>query len=577
LRYFNLVIPGVVWLVSTSAIATEVQHRSALAFAQDSGTAAKHTEGFAQSQAVETLLSDTASKLAETTPDDERENTLIDEQPEALDQLTSVSQLLDVQPTDWAFQALRSLVERYGCIAGYPDSAYRGESVLTRYEFAAGLNACLNAIDRQLGNLSSDVSLEDIATLRRLQEEFAAELVTLENQVENLEARTTELETNQFSATTRLNTSFVLVASDLTGDRADGNPDTRINSNLALNYRYRLNFITSFTGKDRLLVRLQSSNRVPNFSGASGTEMTRLSFEVGNTNNELRANLLEYRFPVGEKLNIYLYGNAASHHYYTTVLNPFFASFGGAKGSPSRFSERNPIYRIGNTTGAGAAAVYRFNEALRLDVGYLAQNAEITTSRAGLFGGTYSALAQLSFKPASDLELGLTYIRNYAADGNLTHRTGSTFSNIPFGNGIPLVSNSYGVAALWRINPKLALSGWFGYIDARRADGIEGQADIINYAVNLAFPDLFKVGAVGGLGFGMPPKVIDNAIAPGAGLRPIADRTDTGTALHFEAFYEYPLTNNIKVIPGFIYLTNPNHNNANGDIFVGTVRTVFNF
>jgi len=32
-------------------------------------------------------------------------------------QVTSVSQLKDVQPTDWAFQALQALVERYGCIA----------------------------------------------------------------------------------------------------------------------------------------------------------------------------------------------------------------------------------------------------------------------------------------------------------------------------------------------------------------------------------------------------------------------------------------------------------------------------
>ena len=36
-------------------------------------------------------------------------------------QVTSVSQLRDVSPTDWAYEALRSLVERYGCIVGYPD------------------------------------------------------------------------------------------------------------------------------------------------------------------------------------------------------------------------------------------------------------------------------------------------------------------------------------------------------------------------------------------------------------------------------------------------------------------------
>ena len=52
-------------------------------------------------------------------------------------QVTSVSQLSDVQPTDWAFQALQSLVERYGCIVGYPDKTFRGNRALTRYEFAA--------------------------------------------------------------------------------------------------------------------------------------------------------------------------------------------------------------------------------------------------------------------------------------------------------------------------------------------------------------------------------------------------------------------------------------------------------
>lgn len=51
---------------------------------------------------------------------------------QSMEQVTSVSQLSDVQPTDWAFQALQSLVERYGCIAGYPDGTYRGNRALTR-------------------------------------------------------------------------------------------------------------------------------------------------------------------------------------------------------------------------------------------------------------------------------------------------------------------------------------------------------------------------------------------------------------------------------------------------------------
>ncbi len=61
-------------------------------------------------------------------------------------QVTNVNQLRDVSPADWAYEALRSLVDRYGCIVGYPDQTYRGGKALSRWEFAAGLNACLNKI-----------------------------------------------------------------------------------------------------------------------------------------------------------------------------------------------------------------------------------------------------------------------------------------------------------------------------------------------------------------------------------------------------------------------------------------------
>src|ERR671932_971781 len=49
------------------------------------------------------------------------------ESNDSMSQVTNVTQLRDVSPGDWAFEALRSLVERYGCIAGYPDGTYRGK------------------------------------------------------------------------------------------------------------------------------------------------------------------------------------------------------------------------------------------------------------------------------------------------------------------------------------------------------------------------------------------------------------------------------------------------------------------
>ncbi|MEY3332012.1 MAG: hypothetical protein RLZZ176_312 [Cyanobacteriota bacterium] len=100
-------------------------------------------------------------------------------QQDIISQVTSVSQLSDVQPGDWAFQALQSLVERYGCMAGYPNATYRGNRALSRYEFAAGLNACLDRVNELIATATGDAATkQDLATIQKLQEEFAAELAT---------------------------------------------------------------------------------------------------------------------------------------------------------------------------------------------------------------------------------------------------------------------------------------------------------------------------------------------------------------------------------------------------------------
>ena len=37
----------------------------------------------------------------------------------------------DVYPTDWAYQALSNLLERYGCVAGYPGGSFLGSRPLS--------------------------------------------------------------------------------------------------------------------------------------------------------------------------------------------------------------------------------------------------------------------------------------------------------------------------------------------------------------------------------------------------------------------------------------------------------------
>lgn len=64
----------------------------------------------------------------------------------AMAQVTSVSQLKDVQPNEWSYQAISNLISRYGCVAGYPDSTFKPGQPATRAELAALVNACIDRI-----------------------------------------------------------------------------------------------------------------------------------------------------------------------------------------------------------------------------------------------------------------------------------------------------------------------------------------------------------------------------------------------------------------------------------------------
>ncbi len=279
------------------------------------------------------------------------------EEPDALAQVTSVSQLSDVQPTDWAFQALQSLVERYGCIAGYPDGTYRGNRALTRYEFAAGLNACLDRVNELIAAATTNqISREDLATLQRLQEEFSAELATLRGRVDALEARTAEVEANQFSTTTKLSGEAIFAVVEAFS----------LEFNTILAERVRLNFDTSFTGEDRLRVRLQDDN--DDNSDDTGTDMTRLEVD-GDEGKDIEIDDLYYRFPIGDFLLVQL--DAANVEFNDNVFtfNPAFESSGS--GAVSRFGRFSPIYRQG-AGGAGLTLTFNPEGRLSVSAGYLA-------------------------------------------------------------------------------------------------------------------------------------------------------------------------------------------------------------
>ncbi|BAZ79418.1 iron uptake porin [Sphaerospermopsis kisseleviana CS-549] len=479
-------------------------------------------------------------------------------QQELISQVTSVSQLSDVQPGDWAFQSLQSLVERYGCIAGYPNGTYRGNRALTRYEFAAGLNACLDRVNELIATATADgVTKQDLATIQKLQEEFSAELATLRGRVDALEAKTSELEANQFSTTTKLQGQVVAVVSDvLSGDQVNGTPIA--DKNTTLGARTRIEFVSSFTGKDTLFTRIESNNiNTPDLLTGEGN----LAFAGSGTTTSVLGTL-SYRFPLSEKTQAIAIASGGAIDDITSTVNIFDGD--GAFGALSTFGTRNPIY--GQIGGSGLGVTHQFSNRVGVSLGYLAGSANNPASGSGLFDGPYGALAQLTVKPSDRITLGLTYINSY----NTPLATGSNNATSNYFTGNSFSSNSYGVQASIGISDKFVLGGWGGYTNSNVLTGARGDVDIWNYAVTLGFRDLGKKGNLAGIIVGMEPKVTSTSTN-------LAAFKDQNTSYHIEAFYQYKLNDNITITPGVIWLTAPDHNTNNNDVVIGALRTTFSF
>ncbi len=525
-----------------------------------------------------------ASSEVEEVPGDSRLQKLKDpsleipgaelEQADPMGQVTSVSQLSDVQPTDWAFQALQSLVERYGCIVGYPDGTYKGNRAMTRYEFAAGLNACLDRITELIAAATADlVTRDDLAVLQRLQEEFAVELAELRGRVDALEARTAELEANQFSTTTKLNGEVLFWLTDTYGERAGARGTPRSandRTETALGYRVRLNFDTSFTGKDRLRTRLQARD-VPNWSGPdlTNTLMTRLGTDESNPDDTVVLDNLVYEFPVLNDKGMVMVGlNSIDLDDFMPVLNPFQSS---GSGSVSRFGRYNPTFYRG-PADTGISLQYAINDKFLVTGGYAAPESEDPREGRGLFNGSFSGFGQVLVEPNESLAFSIGYVRNYFIkdDVNLTGSTGSFTARDPF-DGVPTTADQLGFEAQWKLNEHIQIGGWFGATWARPEENNDDDDDItiINGALTIAFPDLFKDGSLGGILVGVPPIITDGGDND--------ELKDPDTSVHIEVFYRYAVNDFIAITPALFVITNPNHDENNETLWVGSVRTQFRF
>lgn len=81
-------------------------------------------------------------------------------------------------------QTANSRPTRLDCLVGYPDGTFRGDRALTRFEFAAGMAACL---DRQLQSVEAQkggfATRQEIDTLLQTQQELNREIKQLNQRV----------------------------------------------------------------------------------------------------------------------------------------------------------------------------------------------------------------------------------------------------------------------------------------------------------------------------------------------------------------------------------------------------------
>jgi hypothetical protein len=504
----------------------------------------------------------------------------LSQESNSLGQVTSVSQFSDVQPSDWAFKALQSLVERYRCVAGSPNGTFRGNRTLTRFEFAAALNACLDSINEILATATAEmVTKQDLVTLQRLQDEYSSELATIRGQVDALEARTGELEANQFSTTTKLSGEAIFSVSQVFGKPVGSTTD--INSTTTLSDRVRLSLNSSFTGKDQLQTRLQGRNIVSN-KDITGTDMTRLGYD-GSEGNAISIDKLNYAFNLSDKVRVKIDATGGELNENVNVFNPDFRSSGS--GALSRYGRFSPIYRQAGD-GAGITVNVTPNDKFALSAAYFAQSIKDRTAANnplagnGLLNGDNTIFGQLAFKPNKAFNVGLTYAHTYQTgnipdpkdktkfvSSNLFGSTGSGSANNPFGAGVVAEASNYGLEATLQPTKNITVGGWGGYTAASTLAGTSKSGEIWYWAGTLSIKDFGKEGNTLGLIFGQPPK-----LTGGKGIT-----RDANTSYHIEGLYKIKLSDNILITPGALLIINPENNDKNGKELVGTLRTTFTF
>ena len=480
------------------------------------------------------------------------------EKPAAQRQLSSISQFSDVQPSDWAYQALRTLIERYGCVAGYPNGHFEAQRPISRYEAAALLNACLERI--------SEVTDE----LQRLLKEFERELAVVGGRVDALEASAASLEALQFSTTTKLSglAVFVLGGNRFLGNAQNANqacpsleePSIQFGVEQArrcfgaatFNYEVELSFDTSFTGKDLLHLKLRNGNFVFSSNSFGGpflapTNLSQLeiAFQSDGGPNEIDIDRLFYQVPLGD----------------------FTFSLGGRIGQEDMLALWPSVYPsqtiLDVTTLNGAPTAYNKNLGAGAGLWWQKNGFSISTSYVAAYGGdgnpSLGGIATAGAGGTGTVQIGYSksnwgvagiYSQIQNENGWVGYTTNFMFNSLIFNPG---TTAAYGLSGYWA--PEQA--GWIPSISAGWG------TNTTTYDPNVANSGLVENSRSWGLGLQWQDVLVKgNTAGMAVGQATYATSlygggTPQDANYVWEGWYAFQVSDNLAITPALFYLSRP--------------------
>jgi len=507
------------------------------------------------------------------------------------EQVTSITQFTDVRPGDWAFQALTNLIERYGCVAGYPNGSFKGGQALSRYEAAALLNACLDRV--------TEVTDE----LKKLMQEFEQELAVLRGRVDGLEAKVGELEATQFSTTTKLSglATFVVGANAFSGSAINtgantfnrapneftGRPRTPVPlpNATTFNYDLQLTFDTSFTGKDLLRSKLRAGNFGQSVFGGEPHALALAQLEAAfeqdcgsesDCGDVVAIDKLYYQWPIGSGFTATLGARVGQEDMLAlwpsvypsdTILNVMTVN-----GAPAAYSKN---------LGAGAGLWWQSN-GFSVSTNYVAANGDsgnpsVTAEDGGGGLGNRNSGATGSVQLGYQQEQwGLAAIWTYVQSETQFVPGTTPYTHSAIDHNSDAATSAWGLSAFWQPLrsgwlPSLSL-GWGINSTTYSTPQPRGSLSTSqSWMVGLQWTDVFLKGNDFGLAVAQP--VFATALTGGV--------TPNDGNYVWEWWYKFQVTDNISITPALIYLSRPlGQVTSAGESFSqfgGLVKTSFSF